>query len=72
MGNAWEKEKFDSVLHLKYFIHAVIFQRPAHKLLWPYTFLSLSYGPLETWCGPIGGHWPTLRNTGMDGYCMVG
>jgi hypothetical protein len=70
--NAWEKETFDSVLNFKYIIYAVNFQWHAQNLLWPCHFLSLSYGPLETWCGPMGGHWPTLRNIGIDGYRIVG
>jgi hypothetical protein len=54
VGNTWKKETFDSILNLKYFIHAVNFQWLAQKLLLPCNFLSLS-------CGPMGVHWPTLR-----------
>jgi len=59
--DAGEKGTFDSVVNLKYFIHAV-------KLLWSTNFPSFSCGTLKTWCGPIGGGgiWPTLRTTGVD------
>jgi hypothetical protein len=55
-ADADEKETFDSILNLKYFIQAVKFRWPIQKLLWPPNFPSFSCGPLETWCRPLEGH----------------
>jgi hypothetical protein len=60
-----EKGTFDSILNLKYFIHAVKFQWPSQKLLWPRNFPSFPCDPLETRCGSLGGIWCTLRTTAL-------
>lgn len=46
---AGEKGTFDSVLNFKYFINAVKFSWPIHKLLSPPYFPSFSCGPESYW-----------------------
>ena len=54
--DAEEKETFDSILNLKYFIQALKFRWPTQKLLWPPNFQSFSCGPLQNLCGPLEDH----------------
>ena len=61
-GNGEKKGIFDSILYLKYFIHALKLRWPTEKLLWLPEFLSSSCHPLESQCGPLGAHVTHFEN----------
>ena len=50
-----EKGTSDSVLYLKYFIHALKLVWTTETLLCLPNFPSSSCHPLESWCGSLGG-----------------